>query len=253
MKKIYDLDSKLDIASLENLHFKICMGIAKSKTNPSTRIMPHYEMSGDFKAAVDYKNNEQIARIAAIADDATAVLTPDELTEYNLLSYTQKRNVLELYKNGYRDGDFVRIRFTKDEFLRDKFATFYSDKTDWTENTQHFPELMAWIQQLPFIDIGRILIFVTRQYIHSDLHYDRRDVWANGMHHFIWFNPFNKKKFFLVDGYEKEFVNTRAAFFDTSYLHGNEPIPETAYSIRVDGQLSEEFCRENDIEWVKRP
>lgn len=252
MNKIYDLTLNIDIQGLEDLHFKICLGIAKSRLTPTTRVIPHHEMNGRFKEAVDFKNAEPINRILAIAAEASSILTEQELEEYNKLGYVQKRNLLELYKDGYRDGDFVRIRFTKDQYLQDKFATFYSNKTDVTENTQHFPELMEWIKQLPFVDVGRVLIFVTNQYMHNDIHFDRRDIWANGQHHFIWFNPFNAKKFFLVDGYEKEHLSAKAAFFDTSYLHGAEPAPRTTYTLRVDGHLSEEFCLTNNIEWTPR-
>jgi len=251
MKKCYDLESHVDMTALENLHYKICLGIAKSRTTPTTRVIPHYEMSGEWEKAVDFKDTE-IPRIAAVAAENQS-LTPEELVEFNKLGYVQKRHLLELYKNGYRDGDFVRVRFTKDAFLTDKFATFYSDKTELTENTVHFPELMEWISKLPFIDVGRVLIFVTRQYMHGDMHFDRRDDWANGMHHFIWLNPFGTKKFFILNGYEKEYVKSKAIFFDTSYLHSSDPIPQTTYTIRVDGQLSEEFCRANDIPWTARP
>lgn len=251
MKKFYHLDPYLDLQGLEDLHFKICLGIAKSKTTPTTRLIPHHEMTGQFKEMVDYKNNEPISRIAAIANDA-ASLSEDERIEYSKLTYVQKRNLLELYKQGYRDGDFVRIRFTKDEYLSDKFATFYKDKTDVTENTEHFPELMNWINQLPFTEVGRVLIFVTRQYMNSDVHFDRRDHWADGRHHFIWFNPFNMKKFFMIDGYDKEYMKSKSMFFDTSYLHGTDSTPFTTYSIRVDGQLSKEFCEKTGIEWAPR-
>jgi hypothetical protein len=251
MKKYYDLESQCDIAGLEQLHYKLCLGIAQAKLTPTTRMIPHYEQNGEFSKAVDYKNSE-IARIAAVADDADKHLTPDELIEYNKLTYVQKRNVLELYRGGFRDGDFVRLKMTRAQYLSDKYATFYDSKTEWVDNHKLFPELVEWIHRLPFIEIGRVLIFITHQYMHSDMHYDRRDVWADGRHHFIWFNPHGAKKFFLVDGHEKEYINSKAAFFDTSYLHGAEPSPTTTYTLRVDGQLSKEFCERNGIQWSSR-
>lgn len=251
MKNIYDLESSLDIEGLEKIHFNICVGIAKSNLTPTTRIIPHHEQQGRFIEAIDYKNSE-MARISAVADDAESFLSSEELHVYNTLTYVQKRNVLELYKQGFRDGDFVRLKMTKQEFLKDKFATFYDSKTEWVENHKNFPELVDWIKRLPFLEIGRVLIFVTKQYMHSDIHYDRRDDWMSGKHHFIWFNPFKMKKFFFVNGYEKEYVDTKAAFFTTDRLHGCEPVPYTAYSIRVDGQLTKEFCEQHNIEWCPR-
>lgn len=250
-QKIYALDSLIDIKPLEDLHLKICAGIAKSKPTPSTRVIPHYEMAGDFKRAVDFKNNE-ISRISAVADEGINLFKDEELEIYSKLSYVEKRRFLELYAHGYTDGEFIRVRFTKNEFLKDKFATFYSDKTEWCLNTPHFPELIDWITTLPFIDIGRILIFVTHQYMVSDMHYDRRDDWNDGKHHFVWFNPFGMKKFFMVNGYEKEYFKTKVAFYDVGYLHGADPSPYTTYTVRVDGQLSEDFCNKAGIKWSER-
>jgi hypothetical protein len=48
MKMYYDLESQIDMKGLEDLHFKICLGIAKSLKFISTRLIPHYEMSGQF-------------------------------------------------------------------------------------------------------------------------------------------------------------------------------------------------------------
>lgn len=249
--KIYALDNLIDIKPLEDLHIEICAGIAKSKPTPSTRVIPHYEAEGDFDAAVRYKQNE-IPRIAAVADEGTNLFNEQELETYNQLSYVEKRRFLEMYAGGYTDGEFIRIRFTKNEFLRDKFATFYSDKTEWCLNTPHFPGLVDWVTTLPFIDIGRILIFVTKHHLPSDMHYDRRDDWYDGRHHFLWLNPRGRKKFFLVSDGKKEYLDTKVAFYDVGQLHGADAGPYSTYTIRVDGQFSEEFCDKAGIRWKQR-
>jgi hypothetical protein len=234
IKKIWALDHLIDTKPLEDLNFKICIGISKSKSTPSVRLIPHYEMSNDWKALVDFKNSET-SRIKAVADESIPGLSDYQLNEYNKLSYVEKRKFLELYCNGYHDGDFIRIRFTKQEYLSDSFATFYSEKTEESLNYKNFPELTSWINTLPFIDIGRILIFVTNQYMNSDVHFDRRDDWLDGKNHFLWFNPFGKKKFFLIEGYEKEYVDSKCAFFNTSFLHGSDMCSQTTYTLRIDG------------------
>ena len=251
MKMYYDLESQIDMEGLENLHFKICLGIAKSKKFISTRLIPHYEMSGQFCEAVDFKNSEY-GRAGKIAEDSNPMLTDEEAKEYNKLSYNEKRYIMELYCKGYCDGYFVPITFIKsDPGL--EFSAFYKDKCSSSINMQFFPELMEWIyHKTPFIHVGRIMFFNTTHYLHSDMHYDRRDNWNDGRHHFIWFNPFKMKKFFLVDGYEKIYVDSKAVFFDMQYIHGADPSTFSTYSLRIDGQLSEEFCKANDILWKKR-
>jgi hypothetical protein len=253
MKPFYDLESQIDLEGLEELHFKICLGIAKSRKFSTTRLIPHYEMTGQFQKAVDYKNFEP-TRVGGINEIEPPVpgLTDEEIKEYNELSIYEKKDFLELFAKGYCDGYIVPITYTPKN-PKTEFSAFYKDQCPPSINMQYFPELMDWItHKTPFIHVGRILILKTTNHLHGDMHYDRRDEWNDGRHHFIWFNPFNMKKFFLVDGYEKIYVNTKAAFFNMNLLHGAEPSPFATYSLRIDGQLSEEFCKANDILWKKR-
>jgi hypothetical protein len=248
---LWELGHLIDIKPLENLHLKICRGIALSTRDLGTRIVPHHEMLGDLEAALAFKNAEP-ARIGVIADDMEQHLTPEELELFRDLNYNQKRTFVELCKNAYTDGEFIRVRFTKKEHLTDTFATFYSDTTEPSSNAAHFPELLDWIYTLPFLDVGRVLLFVTRHYMHGDIHYDRRDDWLDGRHHFIWLNPFDQKNFYIYANGEKIRVNSKAAFFDTSYLHGSGVHDRSVYSLRIDGQLDKSFCDSVGIPWKKR-
>lgn len=249
--QIWNLDEHINISGLEQLHLDICRGIALSTRDLGTRLVPHYEALGDIKGAIAFKNQEG-ARITAVRDCATECMTGKELDIYNSLNYNQKRVFLEIYKGGYTDGEFVRIRFTKKENLEDKFATFYSKTTELTENSQYFPELLEWVNTLPFTDIGRILIIITKHHLPGDLHYDRRDDWLDGRHHFLWLNPFGRKKFSVFDGYKEIEIKTKAMFFDTGCIHGSRVNDTSVYTIRVDGQFTESFCKENNIPWMQR-
>lgn len=249
--KIWNLDPFIDISDLEKLHLRICQGIVLSNRDLSTRLIPHYEAEGNVQSAIDFKNVEA-ARIAAVRDEAIDKLTAEEIKIYNSLNYNQKRTFLEIYKGAYNDGEFIRIRFTKNKNLHDKFSTFYSDTTELTDNARHFPELLNWIGTLPFIDVGRILLIITKHHLPGDLHYDRRDDWLDGRHHFIWMNPFNQKKFSIYDQYTEIPVTNKAIFFDTSNIHGAGKNNKTVYSLRVDGQLSKEFCEKAGIPWKQR-
>jgi hypothetical protein len=251
MKLYYDLESQNDIEGLEKLHFKICLGIAKSKKFSSTRLIPHYEMSGQFNEAIDFKDKEPY-RTGNIADDTIPTLTDNQTVEYNKLGYSEKRDFMEIYSKGYCDGYYVPITYTRPQ-TESKYAAFHKDQNLPSINIQHFPELMNWIEhKTPFIHIGRIMFFKTTHHLHSDMHYDRRDNWNDGRHHFIWFNPFKMKKFFLLEGYKKIYVDSKAVFFDMGAVHGAEPSPFSTYALRIDGQLSEDFCKANNILWKKR-
>jgi len=250
-KILWNLEPLVDIEGLEKLDLDICWGISKSSRDYSTRVIPHYEAQGRISEAIAYKNTEG-ARIAEVKDIETTGFSSYELERYNSLNYNQKRKFLELYCGGYNDGEFVRIKFTKNNHLDDKFSTFYSGTTEWTNNAEYFGSLIEWINKLPFTDIGRILIFITKHYLHGDLHYDRRDDWLDGRHHFIWFNPFGRKHFNIYHEDEIIPVTHRAAFFDTGYIHGSGIHTNTVYSIRVDGQLEQDFCKKAGIPWHPR-
>lgn len=250
---IKDLDQYLSVEQLEECHLEICAGIARSQVNTSCRVMPHYEMSGDFENLIKFKNNE-MARIASVANsNACESLTEEENNFISNLNFEQRKKFLKLYKKAYSDGEFVRIKFTKNDCAHNLFATFHDSMCEMHSNSQFFPKTLQFINKLPFIEIGRILIFVSYHYIHSDVHYDRKDDCFNGQNHFIWFNPFKNKSFFLVDqNNDKKFIESKSAFFNTRYLHGSLPAQQMTYSLRVDGQLTKEFCETTGLLWKQR-
>jgi len=61
--KIWNLDPYINVDPLENLHFKICQGIAVSNRDLATRVVPHYEMQGNINLAIDFKNSNSILYI----------------------------------------------------------------------------------------------------------------------------------------------------------------------------------------------
>lgn len=251
-KKIYNLDPYIDVGILENCHLEICAGLAKSKTFMSSRVIPHLEMENNIPELINFKKNEG-ARVAQIFDEGARHLNFEEKRVFTKLTHEQKKRFLQLYKNAYWDGEYVRLCYPRQEHWGEPEAIFYSDKCEWQENTPHFPQLKKFIHSLPFIDIGRVSFFITYHYLHSDVHHDRENDVYDGRHHYIWLNPFNNKKFFLLDDMgNKTYVPHKAAIFDGTQLHGSEPASKMTYSIRIDGQLEESFCKKVGLLWKKR-
>lgn len=250
---IKNLDNYLNVADLEKCHLEICAGIAKSKTNLSSRVIPHYEMSGELNKLIEFKTNES-SRIGNVADEGEGFLETDaEKKIFASLTHEQKKRFLQLYKKAYCDGEFVRLKFTKPEHRDHPFATFHDSMCEWHPNSEYFPETMSFIKKLPFKEIGRVLFFVSYHYLHSDVHYDRKDECFDGRHHFIWFNPFNQKKFFIIDDENKyRYFEDKSIFFNTRFLHGAKPANHMTYTLRVDGHLDENFCKEAGILWKAR-
>jgi hypothetical protein len=111
-----------------------------------------------------------------------------------------------------------------------------------SEEAGEFPELMAFIEALPFKARGRMLIIYDQQGRAVTAHRDH-DL-ADLCHEFIWFRTNLDKPFFMLDPQTGERLDVRshAAWFDTvNQYHGADATGELAWSIRVDGVFSDEF------------
>ncbi len=248
-----NLDAFINNQNLEDLHLEICSGLAQAKSDMSSRVIPHYEMQKEFDKLFEYKNNDR-ARIAAVADHGESFLTTDrERSIFHSLDREQKKRFLQLYKKAYWDGEYVRIKFTKKDFSTHPEATFYNSMCEWHPNANLFPGVLKFIESLPFLEVGRVLFFISYHYLHTDVHYDRKDQVFDGKNHFIWFNPFKQKEFYLIDHNKKiHDVDCRSAFFDPRFLHGARPSPKMTYTLRVDGQLEKLFCEKVGLPWQPR-
>ena len=251
-KIVFDLDPFINVSAIESYHLEICAGIARSKTFMSSRVIPHFEMQNNIPELIKFKKQEGF-RVEQIFDEGARHLNFEEKRVFTKLNHEQKKRFMQLYKKAYWDGEYARVAYPKKEFWSEPEAIFYSEKCEWQENAQYFPNLKKFINSLPFIDIGRVVFFITYHYLHSDVHYDRENSIYDGRHHYIWINPFKNKKFFLLDDKgRKIYVNSRAAIFDGMNLHGSEPTDQMTYTLRIDGQLSEEFCQKVGLAWKQR-
>lgn len=250
--KIYNLEPFVDFKALEKCHLEICAGIAQSETNMASRVIPHYEMQNNMTELIKYKKAEG-PRVQEIFEEGAKHLNLAEKKIFLKLNHEQKKRFLQLYKKAYWDGEYVRIKYPKREFWGQADSIFYEDECEWHQNSQYFPQLLEFLKTLPFDQIGRVIFFVTYHYLHSDVHYDRENSVYDGQHHYLWLNPFENKKFFLLDDLgQKTYIKHKAAMFDGTILHGAEAATFTTYSIRVDGQLSKEVCDKLHLPWKKR-
>ncbi len=106
-----------------------------------------------------------------------------------------------------------------------------------------FPKTVAFIESLPFKEIGRCNIMGLEA---NDLGTVHRDGDPNVKHevdHFITFCPGRAKRLFLWDETlrKKTHVESRVYWFNDSDYHGVEADPYFRYSIRVDGIFEDDF------------
>lgn len=120
------------------------------------------------------------------------------------------------------------------------------DRTDlWrrSEEADLFPELMNFIDTLPFQATGRMIIMYddSGRAVSAHRDHDSQEL----CHEFIWFRTSLRKPFYMLNPEtdEKLYVRSSAAWFDTvNQYHGADPSGGgLSFSIRVDGVFTHEF------------
>jgi len=106
-----------------------------------------------------------------------------------------------------------------------------------------FPKTVAFVETLPFAQIGRCNLMGLAANDHGTVHRDGVPSEKPKVDHFLTFCPGAKKRLFLwdEDARQKVAVEGRAYWFNDSDYHGVEADPFFRYSIRVDGVFRPEF------------
>jgi len=115
----------------------------------------------------------------------------------------------------------------------------------WTENAKYFPNVIKYLESLPFKHIGRVLFFTS--YPNSGVTTHRDSIVTEHKDHninlffgggwrpsFIW-DEILKKKIYLEKGNNSYFFNNRD-------YHGVDPEPVFRYTLRVDGTFTDDLC-----------
>jgi hypothetical protein len=134
---------------------------------------------------------------------------------------------------------------------KNDFKAKTNDLGQWTESAKYFPNIVKYLDTLPFKTIGRVLFFTT--YPNAGVVTHRDSVVAEHQDHninlffsggerpsFIW-DEKKKEKIFLEKG-------ARSYFFNNRDYHGVDPEPVFRYTLRVDGTFTDELCKELGLE-----
>jgi hypothetical protein len=110
-----------------------------------------------------------------------------------------------------------------------------------------FPKTVAYVQALPFVEIGRCNVMGLEANDHGTVHRDGEGEGGDGggrePDHFITLCPTGDKRLFLWDeaAGRKVPVTGRAYWFDDHDYHGVDADPFFRYSLRVDGIFQPAF------------
>lgn len=130
----------------------------------------------------------------------------------------------------------------------------------WTTDSELFPELRAWLEQLVpgvFTHLGRIIIFKAEHDclmpFHRDLILPNETTYTNHRHEFVHFRTNLDKPFYIWDPEtdEKILANSHATFFNDQDWHSGGRTNKQTYSIRVDGIFTDQFRKRIGLENVE--
>lgn len=120
-----------------------------------------------------------------------------------------------------------------------KFLTKNQDLEPWNEISNLFPYTKYCIEQMPFNEIGRVVIYGT--WPDSKVSCHRDNIPSKEFDHHINFNPGGYRPVYVYDS-----INNRKLYlpkdykfyaYNTSDYHGVDPVPNFSYTVRVDGKF----------------
>jgi hypothetical protein len=194
---------------------------------------PHYPSYCDLDPYID------VAWLASL----------DGYVKERIVRRLSKERDLAFYTGPFvLDGETSRLPGSRLVYLsksREPENYYDLDRTELWEpgpDAEEFPELMRFIDSLPFKARGRMIIMYDDSGRAVTAHRDHDS--ADLCHEFIWFRTNLDKPFYMLDPVSGEqlYVRSHAAWFDTvNQYHGADATGGLSFSIRVDGIFSDEF------------
>jgi Rieske 2Fe-2S family protein len=249
-----DLAPLLDTAPLAAIDEEVSLGLTQvqpSYTGGTLEWMGvvappvHDDGYADAMRIVQGLSRDDFARFVSLADDPGA-FDPDRRAEYAFGDETDhpltKAQMLWLkYRHGAYFPWKVAYHFLENELWEDKNSG--EGKGFRREARRVFPRTVAFLESLPFREIGRAILFGLESNDHAPLHRDTVPGSKSEVDHCITIAPRPGKRFFLADPALRTrlVVDTPLYWFNDMDWHGVEPDPFFRYSIRVDGVFEPAF------------
>jgi hypothetical protein len=168
-----------------------------------------------------------------------------------IIDQSPGREMQVIYKYAYFAMGAVIPWFFALYLKKNDFGKKTEDIGQWTESAKYFPNLVKYIETLPFKTVGRVLFFTS--YPQAGVVIHRDSVVAEHKDHninlffdggwrpsFIW-NEHKKEKVYLPNG-------SKSYFFNNRDYHGVDPEPVFRYTLRVDGTFTDEVCEKLGLE-----
>jgi len=203
----------------------------------------------DAMRAIESFSFDEWSAFVALADDSS-VFDASKWREYTFGDETdhpfnaRQRRFLELRHNVYFPWQ-VCVHLLANDRWEDKHSGDGKDFSD--EARALFPDTIKVIEALPFVEIGRALIFGLKPNDHAPAHRDTEPGSALSIPHSISIDPRGDKRFYLTSSESEEsavVVDKHVYWFNDMDWHGVLADPFFRYSLRIDGVFEPSFLRD---------
>ena len=241
---IINMDKYINHDHDSDLHIECCKGLAMSKdygTGMLIGSLPPHEvekfhghdswsemLNSDWFITNDPQGKHRLALEEIARDGGT-----EAYTMINKYCY-------------YALGSVIPWFFTL--YLKNNdFNSKTRDVTEWTSASKLFPNVMNYINTLPFKEVGRVLFFATYPNAGVVTHRDSPVVEHSDHNINLFFGGGSRPSYVWNDTLnEKVYLESgaRSYFFNNRDYHGVDPEPVFRYTLRVDGTFTDELCQE---------
>lgn len=251
-----NLEPHFDLSVLPRIDREITLGLSRvepSYTGGTLKWMgvvapwQRNDIYTDAMHAVEAMTLEEWTDFVSLAEDPSA-FDPAKWREYKFGDETDHpftRAQMELLK--LRHGVYFPWKVCYHLLENDRWDDKHSGegKSFSEEAREVFPQTVAFIESLPFEEIGRVVLFGLEANDHAPYHRDSEPGRSEAIAQSISFCPRGNKRFALrtsADG-EPLVIASRMYWFNDMDWHGVEADPYFRYSIRVDGRFDPAFLR----------
>ena len=257
-----DLSSLIDTAAFPALHREITRGLATVETSYTGGTLkwmgvtaPWVEEDGyrDAMHVIRAMSQAEVAELAALADDDAA---PVDLTDPAVAFGDETEHPFSKAQMRFleqRHGVYFPWKVCYHLLENDRWEDKHSGegKGFSDEAREVFPETVAYIESLPFVEIGRVVVFGLLANDHAPAHRDSEPGKGLALAQSISFEPSRlttsgeprHKRFYLraPDGSNEVIVDSPIYWFNDMDWHGVHADPYFRYSVRVDGVFEPGF------------
>ncbi len=197
----------------------------------------------DYGQVIERFSREELARFVSLADDPSAFDLDAKYTFGDETDHPLSRAQMLYLKHRY--GVYfpwkVCYHLLENDRWEDKHSGEGKHFTD--EARREMPKTVAFVESLPFREIGRCVVFGIEANDHAPAHRDSEPGKTLQIAQSISFDPRGTKRFFLCDpdGESETVVDAPIYWFNDMDYHGVLADPFFRYSVRVDGVFESAF------------